>query len=490
MRPASRAITLLGVGSFALTAALVTRGGGGVTSHGGAVPVARAERRRLEVTLVEPGSLFAARSVTLASEIRSNRAKIVSLLPDGTWVKKDDVVVRFDPTPFEEEHAKALADLRDAQAEAARLEQERKLQIAKAEETLESERHRVRIAELNLEAYERGSGALTVREAEVRSAASASELERARRDLSDMQVMFERGFVSEGELARQRLKVDGLGRESGLDADRLKAAREVTFPRDLERAKTQVEEAKDAVARAESVLYYTHEFYRAAAETAARKVEAATETLRVAEEQLTKTALATPIDGFLVLQDIPLESGKRRPQVGDSVWSGVPLATVPDLSQMIVVTRVREVDLHRVRDGLPATVALEAYPDLVLTGRIGVIGSLAEEVPDSPWKFFGVTLQLDRGDARLRPGMSVRVAFLLDAVDDAVVVPVDAVFGAGDASVCYVQRGGETVEQAVALGKRNETHVEIRRGIAAGEELLLAVPDGHVRREHLPESDA
>jgi RND family efflux transporter MFP subunit len=485
---ARRTITLLGVGSFAVTAALFARGGG--PGRSGADPVMRAERRQLEVTLVEPGTLIAARSVTLASEIRSNRAKIVSLLADGTWVKKNDVIVRFDPTPFEEEHGKALADLRDAQADAARLEQERKLQAAKAEETLESERHHVRIAELNLEAYERGTGALTVREAEVRSAGSASDLDRARRDLADMQVMFERGFVSEGELGRQRLKVEGLARESGLEADRLRTAREVTFPRDLERAKTQLQEAKDGVARAESVLYFTHEFYRASAESAARKIETASEAERIAEEQLQKTAIASPLDGFLVLQDIPLESGKRRPQVGDSVWSGVPIATVPDLSQMVVLARVREVDLHRVRDGLKASVALEAYPDLVLDGRIALIGSLAEEVPNSPWKFFTVSLQLEHGDSRLRPGMSVRVSFLLDAVRDAVVVPVDAVFTRGEESVCYVRRGGETVEQVVALGKRNETHVEVRRGISEGDELLLSAPEGHVRRQDLPESDA
>lgn len=489
MGRASRTITLLGIGSFALTAALFSRGGGGA-GHSGTDPIVRAERRPLEVTLVEPGTLTAARSVTLSSEIRSNRAKIVFLLSDGTWVKKDDVVVRFDPTPFEEEHAKLLGDLRDAEADAARLEQERKLQAAKAEETLEAERHRVRIAELNLEAFERGTGALSLREAEVRSAGTASELDRARRDLGDMQVMFERGFVSEGELARQRLKVEGLARENGLEADRLRTAREVTFPRDLERAKTQLQEAKDAVARAESVLYYTQEFYRASGESAARKIETTSEAVRVAKEQLEKTTITSPIDGFLVLQDIPLESGKRRPQVGDSVWSGVPIATVPDLSQMIVLARVREVDLHRVKDGIKANVALEAYPDLVLDGRIAMIGNLAEEVSDSPWKFFTVTLLLERGDGRLRPGMSVRVSFLLDAVADAVVVPVDAVFTRGEESVCYVRRGGETFEQVVALGKRNETHVQVRRGISAGEELLLAPPEAHVRRQDLPESDA
>src|SRR5205823_2014189 len=171
--------------------------------------------------------------------------------------------------------------------------------------------------------------------------------------------------------------------QSHLQSERLKAAREVIFPRDLERAKSELAEAKDEVARSEALLYHSHEFYRAAAEAADRKVVTARGTLARAEEELKKTTLRSPIEGFLVLQDIPLDTGRRKPQVGDSVWSGQPIATIPDLSQMLALTRVREVDLHRIRTGLVARLDLEAYPDLVMNGRIDFVGSLAEASADS-----------------------------------------------------------------------------------------------------------
>ncbi len=454
-------------------------------------PAAIAERRDLEVTLVEPGTLQAARSVTLSSEIRSNRAKIAWLAADGTWVKPGDVVVRLDPTPFEEARAKALAEARDAEAAVVRAEQEKKLQIAKAEEALESARHGRKVAGLNLEAYEKGSGALSVREAEVRAAESGSELARMRHDLADLEAMFKKGFVSEGELQRERLKLENLERQSGLQKDRLKAAREVIFPRDLERAKTEVEESKDAVARAEAVLYYSHEFYRAAIESAARKAETTKEALRVAEGELAKTNVTAPLEGFLILQEITLDSGKRLPQVGDSVWSGQPIATLPDLSELVADTRVREVDLHQLRTGMTAEIAVEAYPDVRIPGRVDFIGSLAQAAADSPWKFFAVRIALTRsGDTRLRPGMSARVAFATDSVPNAIVAPADAVFPRGDRMVCYVRRGEEVWEQEVVVGKRSDTHVEIRQGIAAGEELLLAAPEGKVRQRTRPEPAA
>ena len=480
MMASRRTITLSAAGSLAIAAVLASRGGEGTIE--GAIPTAVAERGNLAVTLVEPGTLAAARSVTLSSEIRSNRAKIVSILADGTWVKPGDLVVTFDPTPFEDERDKAAAELHDAQAAATRAEQERKLQIAKADEALESARHAKKIAQLNLETYEKGSGALTVREAEVRAAESGGEVERAKHDLGDIQQMFDKGFVSEAELARARTKLEDLQRQNGLAGDRLRTAREVVFPRDLERAKSELHEARDEVARAEAVLYHTHEFYKAAAAATDRKVESTRAALQRTEEELGKTKITSPIAGYLVLQDIPLDTGRRKPQVGDSVWSGQAIATIPDLTQMVVQTRVRETDLHRIQEKTLARLEVEAYPDVVMNGRIDFIGSLAEAVHDSPWKFFSVRLLVDRAEQRLRPGMSVRVSFQLGRVAQAIIAPADAVFPCAGHSCCYVRRHGEVWEQPVTLGLANETHVEVKSGLAAGEELLLGVPRGTLRR--------
>jgi multidrug efflux pump subunit AcrA (membrane-fusion protein) len=172
------------------------------------------------------------------------------------------------------------------------------------------------------------------------------------------------------------------------------------------------------------------------------------------------------------------------------MWSGQPIATIPDLSQLVVSTRVREIDLHRVREGLLARLDLEAYPDLVMNGRVDFVGSMAEATPDTPWKFFSVRLLVDRTDPRLRPGMSVRASFLLAEARAVVVAPVDAVFSCGGRSCCYVRRSGGVWEQPVTLGVTNETHAEIREGLAAGEEVLLEVPRGGVHRREAPSPSA
>jgi RND family efflux transporter MFP subunit len=238
------------------------------------------------------------------------------------------------------------------------------------------------------------------------------------------------------------------------------------------------------------VLLHTRAFYEAASTAAYRKVDASRAALARTEEELGKTKLVSPLAGYLVLQEIPLETGKRRPQVGDSVWSGQAIATIPDLSQMVVQTRVRETDLHRIHEDMLARLAVEAYPDVALGGRVDFIGNLAESVADSPWKFFSVRMLVDRAEPRLRPGMSVRVSFELGRKTHVIVAPADAVFPCAAGSCCYVRRRGEIWEQPVTVGLANETHVEVKEGLAAGEELLLAVPHGSLRRPPSPAPSA
>ena len=53
-----------------------------------------------------------------------------------------------------------------------------------------------------------------------------------------------------------------------------------------------------------------------------------------------------------------------------------------------------------------------------------------------------------------------------------------------------MRRTGQIWEQPVALGLANETHVEVKSGLAAGEELLLAVPEAGFRRPAPPTAGA
>ena len=147
-----------------------------------------------------------------------------------------------------------------------------------------------------------------------------------------------------------------------------------------------------------------------------------------------------------------------------------------DLKKMIIKTKAREVDLHKIKLGQKGTIIVDAYPDAKLTGELTFIGSLATagESQQSFEKYFQVLFKVNEEDNRLRPGMTCRISIQVEAVKNGIVVPLQAVFTDDQRSFCYVkqQQGGFEVRN-VTTGRQNIEFVEITAGLAVDEQVSL-----------------
>ena len=64
----------------------------------------------------------------------------------------------------------------------------------------------------------------------------------------------------------------------------------------------------------------------------------------------------------MVYKDVFFGSEQRKPQVGDQVWANQPLLILPDISKMVVETKVRETDIHKVERNQKVTVRVRGLP--------------------------------------------------------------------------------------------------------------------------------
>jgi len=170
------------------------------------------------------------------------------------------------------------------------------------------------------------------------------------------------------------------------------------------------------------------------------------------------------------------------------VWANQPLLILPDVSKMTVQTRVREIDIHRVAPEQSVEIRVDAYPDLRLTGRVTLIGTLAEAQPGRRGaKYFDVTVEVAESEPRLRPGMTARVEILAEQREHAVFVPLDAVFEREGRSLCYAARGDGFEPREVVLGPSNHDYVVVERGLEAGGLVALVDPTRPAADPALPE---
>ena len=168
-------------------------------------------------------------------------------------------------------------------------------------------------------------------------------------------------------------------------------------------------------------------------------------------------------------------SPRRKIRLGDRVTPSQGIVRVVDVDRMLVDTSVPERSVHRVRPGQPATVRLEAFPDLELSGRVTTIGVLARTTRDQmvETQRFDVTIELDPTDAELRPEMTARVDIRVGERRDVVRLPVNALFDRDGLTLVDVWDGGRREAQQVEIGEQNQRFVEVVAGVEEGERVML-----------------
>lgn len=225
---------------------------------------------------------------------------------------------------------------------------------------------------------------------------------------------------AETELVRFDADREGamLSREQAVLARRTdvgKARVDAEIPVDLH-SRREHEEFQLALKRAETELAKAEEdlsAYRtsAAADRATRSIalERALSERRKLETAVAALTLHAPKDGVFVVGENPRE--RKKFLTGDTLWPGMVLGRVPDLTALRVEALLFDVDDGRIVAGEPAAVVPDTFPDRRLAARVASIAPVAQPVGrGSPRMAFRVLVEVTGGDlSGLRPGMSVRV---------------------------------------------------------------------------------
>lgn len=157
------------------------------------------------------------------------------------------------------------------------------------------------------------------------------------------------------------------------------------------------------------------------------------------------------------------------------------ITRVVDMKTLAVNLRISEVDIFKLRQGMPVSVTFTAIPGEKFSGRIDVIAPTADS-KNSPWgnstRVFRVVITLDRTSQKMRVGMSAVVTANLNAKKNVLKAPIETLFQEGLNYYVYRQREGYEADKVqVFPGLRSETEVEIAGSVKPGDRLFTAVPE-------------
>jgi len=150
---------------------------------------------------------------------------------------------------------------------------------------------------------------------------------------------------------------------------------------------------------------------------------------------------------------------------------GEMLYQVTDLSSVWVIADLSEQDIGLVKTGSKVRVTTTAYPNEVFEGRITyVYPTMKAETRTIP-----VRVELANPGGKLKPAMFAQVELTVGGKTPVLTIPDSAVIDTGTRRIALVQvNEGRFEPRAVELGGRGENYVEVIKGVADGEQVVVA----------------
>ena len=188
--------------------------------------------------------------------------------------------------------------------------------------------------------------------------------------------------------------------------------------------------------------------------------------LELARKQLEKQYIVAPIDGT-VLNIVQKE--------GDPVSMGMQAVEIADISSLFVEVPVSEVDIPEIEVGQTAQLSFDAYYEEVFTGEVTSISETGDRTTGVV--NYLVTIQMNGGTGKIKPGMTAGVQILTEEKTDVLVVPSEAIIARDGQDYVYVLRDNEPVQVAVTIGGYSSRMAELLEAdIREGELIVLNPP--------------
>lgn len=443
------------------------------------IPMALVVRQDLKVEVKTVGELEAARSRIIASAIKGDQGKIIDLIADGVYVRPGEVLVRIDPTPFEDKVNQLRAQLKEQEAYVTVLEQALEWEKVQAEHKNRTALYEIEAAKLELDKIVYGDGPQEISRLKSAMQKAWLKYEELRAYSNDLIELEAQGFLNATEVKQAQKKLAEEQEAYEMAKQQYDNYVQHVYPMQVKKAETSLKRAQVNEEEVAKSGLYNIAKANALLDQAKQSLADLSLQLFEAERELSQTEIRAPTSGMVVHREDYRSGQRRKPRVGDILVKNQPLIDLPDLTSMVIKTRVREVDLFKVGIGKKATIEVDAYPQLSFQGTISSIGvlALADMGRISDEKYFEVRIALDASDPCLRPGMTTRVTIHSQTAQDTLTVPLHAVFEEHKQAYCYVVNPNKVYEKrAIQLGIHNEHWAEVKEGLQEGESVCLVNP--------------
>ncbi len=407
----------------------------------------------LEIT--EPGEIESAENVEIRCEVRSRSSSGISILeivPEGTLVSEGDFLVRLD----------------DAALQKDLLEQ--RISVHQSRASLVKARADLVAAYLSMQEYLSGSFRQEEEQLESSEFVAKENLRRAEEYLKYSKRLAAKGYVSDAQLEADQFAVEKAGKELDLSQTKLEVLR-------VHSRKAKVNDLNASIQTSKAKLQSVENSY---------ELECTRE--EEINEQIQKCVIYSPSVGEVTFAN-RTKSGSEDGvliEEGKSVRERQTIIRLPDPSLMRVIAKVNENRIEQIKKGMSCSITIDAIRGVEIKGEVESVSEYP--IPSvsrytSHIKEYATEILIHEPPAGIRSGMTAKVAILSEKYEEALQVPLTAIFRKNGNAYCLVA-GKDEISFSVRtlqLGVNNLSKVIVLKGLAVGEKVLVN-PDSFLEK--------
>jgi hypothetical protein len=193
------------------------------------------------------------------------------------------------------------------------------------------------------------------------------------------------------------------------------------------------------------------------------------------QRDVSHCTMRAPMDGMVVMRSIFRGGEMNQIQKGDQLYPGQPFMSVVDPASMQLDATMSQAETERVRLGQRGTLHFDAFPEIVLQGRVESVGALAiggrrlnyyvRNVP--------VRLHIETQDARVIPDLSASADVATGPPTGGLLVPREAISLVAGGPAVYVRQGETFVVRKVEIAGEDNTQAAVTSGLEEGQDVAL-----------------